>query len=191
MGRPELIPMFANVNVPIDEAGNTDSSSLTFNQAIVALASLCGKSFGAINTNTDKGIFDVVDVLKMKLTSFGIQVKNAAQLHHSKCFVGNGQLVTNHLLLEIIEWKLLEQAINPSSRSATCVHAIYEHMQEISVLRTQSIIISEESEQNAAKSLDCKIMPMLIGKLQMADSGDESLAELKVGVAQGLSHFEP
>eukprot|EP00961_Rhodomonas_salina_P094846 1276246-Rhodomonas_salina.2 len=77
---------------------------------------------------------------------------------------------------------------------------------------------AEESEQNAARSLDCKIMimPTLIGKLQMAE-GDETLAELKlwhsasipwgelyeenplkfsfeqlkVGVAQGLSHFEP
>eukprot|EP00961_Rhodomonas_salina_P088126 1185190-Rhodomonas_salina.1 len=47
----------------------------------------------------------------MELWSFSIQVKTAAQLHHSECFVGNGPLVTNHLLCEIIEWKLLEQAI--------------------------------------------------------------------------------
>eukprot|EP00961_Rhodomonas_salina_P031303 421456-Rhodomonas_salina.1 len=83
MGRPELIPMFAYVNVLIDEAGNADYSSLEFNQAIVALALLCDKSFGAININTERGVCDAVDVLKMELASFSIQVKNAAQLHHS------------------------------------------------------------------------------------------------------------
>eukprot|EP00961_Rhodomonas_salina_P203806 2749848-Rhodomonas_salina.1 len=126
----------------------------------------------------------------MELASFGIQVKNAAQLHHSKCLVGNGPLVTNHQLSKIIKWKLLEQAINPFKLSAPnslwaklqvaihkdlqlVVRTINEHMQEISVLLTQSIIIAEELEQNTVKSLDCKIMPMLIGKLQMAE-GDES-----------------
>eukprot|EP00961_Rhodomonas_salina_P235579 3184357-Rhodomonas_salina.1 len=52
-------------------------------------------------------------------------------------------------------------------------------MQEISVLRTQSIVIAQETEQNAARSLDSKIMPTLIGKLQMAE-GDENLAEVKL-----------
>eukprot|EP00961_Rhodomonas_salina_P078994 1062257-Rhodomonas_salina.1 len=102
----------------------------------------------------------------------------------------------NHQLHEIIEWKLLEQAINPFKSSALnslwaklqvainkdlqlVVCAINAHMQEISVLHTQSIVIAEESEQNAVKSLDCKIMPTLIGKLQMAE-GDETLAEVKL-----------
>eukprot|EP00961_Rhodomonas_salina_P097372 1309765-Rhodomonas_salina.1 len=62
--------MFADVNVSIDEAGNADYSLLIFNQAVVALASLCGKSFRAIDTNTYQGIFAVVDVLKMELASF-------------------------------------------------------------------------------------------------------------------------
>eukprot|EP00961_Rhodomonas_salina_P152095 2047456-Rhodomonas_salina.1 len=132
----------------------------------------------------------------MELSSFGIEVKNAAQLHHSECFVENGPLVTNHPLREIIEWKLLEQAINPFKTSAPnslwnklqaviqkdlylVVRAINVHMQEISVLHTQSIVIAEETEQNAARSLDCKIMQTLIGKLQMAE-GDETLAEVKL-----------
>eukprot|EP00961_Rhodomonas_salina_P127896 1724146-Rhodomonas_salina.3 len=140
----------------------------------------------------------------MELASFGIQVKNAAQLHHSECFVGNSPCITEHPLHEVIEWKLLEQAINPFKTSAPnslwtklqaviqkdfflVIHSINLHMQEISVLCTQSIIIAEETEHNAARSLDCKTTPMLIGKLQMAE-GNETLAE--VGVAQGLLHFE-
>eukprot|EP00961_Rhodomonas_salina_P050001 671574-Rhodomonas_salina.1 len=70
MGRPELIPMFADVNVPMDEAGNADYSLLEFNQAVVALALLCDKSFGPIDINTELGVFDAVDVLKMELASF-------------------------------------------------------------------------------------------------------------------------
>eukprot|EP00961_Rhodomonas_salina_P243053 3284062-Rhodomonas_salina.1 len=70
-------------NVPIDEAGNTDYSLLEFNQAVVALVLLCDKSFGAININTERGVFDAIDVLKMELVSFSIQVKNAAQLSHA------------------------------------------------------------------------------------------------------------
>eukprot|EP00961_Rhodomonas_salina_P118515 1595541-Rhodomonas_salina.1 len=54
----------------------------------------------------------------MDLASFGIQIKNAAQMHHSERFVGNGPLITNHPLHEVIEWKLLEQAINPFKTSA-------------------------------------------------------------------------
>eukprot|EP00961_Rhodomonas_salina_P209549 2829103-Rhodomonas_salina.1 len=65
--------MFADVGVPIDEAGKADYSSIIFNQAIVALASLCGKTFKDIDTNTDQGIYTAVDVLKMELSSFGIQ----------------------------------------------------------------------------------------------------------------------
>eukprot|EP00961_Rhodomonas_salina_P074810 1004634-Rhodomonas_salina.1 len=55
MARPELILMFADVGVEVDEAGNADYSSLCFNQAIVALAMLCGKKFGTLDTNTEKG----------------------------------------------------------------------------------------------------------------------------------------
>eukprot|EP00961_Rhodomonas_salina_P141518 1905593-Rhodomonas_salina.1 len=53
----------------------------------------------------------------MDLASFGIQIKNAAQMHQSECFVGNGPLITDHPLREVIEWKLLEQAINPFKTS--------------------------------------------------------------------------
>eukprot|EP00961_Rhodomonas_salina_P187325 2529081-Rhodomonas_salina.1 len=77
-------------------------------------------------------------------------------MHHSECFVGNGPLITEHPLREVIEWKLLEQAINPFKSSVPnslwtklqaaiqkdlqlTVRVINEHMQEISVLRTQSI----------------------------------------------------
>eukprot|EP00961_Rhodomonas_salina_P034099 458767-Rhodomonas_salina.1 len=122
----------------------------------------------------------------MDLASFGIQIKNSAQAHHSECFVGNSPLVTDHPLREVIEWKLLEQAINPFKTSAPnslwtklqaaiqkdlqlVVRSINAHMQEISVLRTQSIVLAQETEQNAARSLDSKIMPTLIGKLQMAE----------------------
>eukprot|EP00961_Rhodomonas_salina_P131110 1764712-Rhodomonas_salina.1 len=37
MMRPELVPMFADVGVAVDKAGNTDYSLLEFNQAVVAL----------------------------------------------------------------------------------------------------------------------------------------------------------
>eukprot|EP00961_Rhodomonas_salina_P202907 2737398-Rhodomonas_salina.3 len=151
MGRPELIPMFTYVGVEVDEVGNTDYSLLHFNQAIVALALLChsGKKFGTLDTNTEKGVYNTVDVLKMDLASFGIQIENSAQTHHSECFVGNGPLVTDHPLREVIEWKLLEQAINPFKSSVPnspwtklqaaiqkdlqlVVRIINTHMQEIS-----------------------------------------------------------
>eukprot|EP00961_Rhodomonas_salina_P037511 504045-Rhodomonas_salina.1 len=61
-------------------------------------------------------------------------------------------------------------------------------MQEISVLHMQSLVIAYGTKTNAAWSLDSKILPILIQKLQMAQ-GDETLPELKVGVAQGLSRF--
>lgn len=153
-------------------------------------------SLSTLTPNTNQGINDAVDLLKMELASFGIQVKNAAQLHHSECFVGNSPCITEHPLHEVIEWKLLEQAINPFKTSAPnslwtklqaviqkdfflVIHSINLHMQEISVLCTQSIIIAEETEHNAARSLDCKTTPMLIGKLQMAE-GNETLAEVKL-----------
>eukprot|EP00961_Rhodomonas_salina_P072892 979216-Rhodomonas_salina.1 len=81
--------MFADVGVAVDEAGNADYASLEFNQAIVALALLYCKQFGVIDINTERGVFDAVNALKMDLASFWIQIKNAAQMHHSECFVGN------------------------------------------------------------------------------------------------------
>eukprot|EP00961_Rhodomonas_salina_P094433 1270896-Rhodomonas_salina.1 len=95
--------MFTNVGVVVDEAGNADYSLLEYNQAVVALELLCGKRFGAININTERGVFNAIDVLKMDLASFGIQIKNAAQMHHSECFVGNGQLVTNHGINRLVD----------------------------------------------------------------------------------------
>eukprot|EP00961_Rhodomonas_salina_P029425 396776-Rhodomonas_salina.1 len=139
-----------------------------FNQAVVALALLYGKRFGAIDINTERGFFNAVDVLKMDLASFGIQIKKAAQMHHSECFVGNGPLITKHPLRKL-------QAEIQKDLQLT-VRVIDAHMQEISVLCTQSIIIAQETEQNAVRSLDSKIMPTLIGKLQMAE-GDKNLAE--------------
>eukprot|EP00961_Rhodomonas_salina_P120725 1624644-Rhodomonas_salina.1 len=61
MARPELVPMFADVGVAVDKAGNADYSSLEFNQAIVALALLYGKQFGIIDINTERGVFDAVN----------------------------------------------------------------------------------------------------------------------------------
>eukprot|EP00961_Rhodomonas_salina_P285403 3856559-Rhodomonas_salina.1 len=46
----------------------------------------------------------------MDLASFGIQIKNTAQMHHSKCFVGNGPLITDHPLREVVEWNLRMEA---------------------------------------------------------------------------------
>eukprot|EP00961_Rhodomonas_salina_P048640 653000-Rhodomonas_salina.1 len=84
MARPELIPMFADVGIAVDEFGNADYDSIHFNRAIVALATLCGKNWGTLDVeHTDNGVRQGVEVIKTDLASFGIQVKNAAQLHHS------------------------------------------------------------------------------------------------------------
>eukprot|EP00961_Rhodomonas_salina_P051918 696909-Rhodomonas_salina.1 len=67
-------------------------------------------------------------------------------------------------------------------------------MQEISVLRTQSILITEESEQNAVKSLKLwHSASILWGELYKENPFKFSFKQLKVGVAQGLSssRFEP
>eukprot|EP00961_Rhodomonas_salina_P209100 2822191-Rhodomonas_salina.1 len=119
MAKPELIPMFADVGIAVDEFRNADYKSIHFNRAIVALATLCGKNWGTLDVErTDEGVLQGVEVLKTELASFSIQVKNDEQLHHSECFVGNGLLITNHPLCEVIEWKLLEKAINPFKASA-------------------------------------------------------------------------
>eukprot|EP00961_Rhodomonas_salina_P217833 2943791-Rhodomonas_salina.1 len=65
-------------------------------------------------------------------------------------------------------------------------------MQEISVLHTQSLVIADGTETSAAWSLDSKILPILIGKLQMAQ-GNETLPEVKLWRSALISwgeHFE-
>eukprot|EP00961_Rhodomonas_salina_P160200 2156853-Rhodomonas_salina.1 len=78
MAKPELIPMFADLRIAIDEFGNTDYDSIHFNCTIVALATLCGKNWGTLDVeHTDNGVHQGVKVIKTDLASFGIQVKNA------------------------------------------------------------------------------------------------------------------
>eukprot|EP00961_Rhodomonas_salina_P036346 488612-Rhodomonas_salina.1 len=100
MAKPELIPMLANLGIAVDEFGNADYDSIHFNRAIVALATLCGKNWGTLDVErTDDGVLQGVEVLKTELASFGIQVKNAEQLHHSECLNGPcSPLITNHPL---------------------------------------------------------------------------------------------
>eukprot|EP00961_Rhodomonas_salina_P273448 3695012-Rhodomonas_salina.1 len=105
---PIVIPTFTNVGVPVDAHGKADYKSVQFNCAVIALAALCGKNFQRLNyMNVEADLWKAVSSLRLDLSSFGLQVKNACKTHHSNVFLNNYSTVTLHPLREIIEWKLL------------------------------------------------------------------------------------
>eukprot|EP00961_Rhodomonas_salina_P190162 2565586-Rhodomonas_salina.1 len=117
---PTVVPTFVNVGVPVDVHGKVDYKSVQFNRTVIAaLATLCGKNFQRLDyMNVKVDLWKAVSSLRLDLSSFGLQVKNACKAHHSNVFLNNDSTVTLHLLREIIEWKLLELSFNPSGYKA-------------------------------------------------------------------------
>eukprot|EP00961_Rhodomonas_salina_P190317 2567793-Rhodomonas_salina.1 len=186
-----LIPTFSNVGVPVDANGKADDNLTSFNHAVIALASLCGKNFQPLDyLNVDADLWKAIASLRLDLSSFGLQIKNACKAHHSDAFSANDVSITTHPLREIIKWNLLEISFNPFKTSSAGndwvelqeaimidlsldFDSLTAHMARVSLLCNKSV--SGSSEQD----IYSKILGTLIKKLQEAE-GYESLRTVRI-----------
>eukprot|EP00961_Rhodomonas_salina_P238172 3219106-Rhodomonas_salina.2 len=177
---------------------------MDFKRAVLDFSVENGRPFLGMGdwVNNDNDVQACIDVLRVDLSSFGVQLMTACKKHHKEIFVGNDKSITDHLLEELIQWKLLEISFNPFKSSNSAENwkkmnallakdlsldnershgEISLHLQAVALLRGQ--LLTSETEHE----IDPKIMGTLVSKLQEASCHDDNGQDIAVRLWREIS----
>ena len=186
--RPDFIPLFIDLGaIPGPDGTSMDYNQTEFKVAVVQFAHNCGYVFrtGMPAPGDVARLDECLNELKVKLASFGAQIKKAAVRHRPAVFIGNDRKIAAHPLRSLIEFRKLEATFYPFINAAPTVAwedlnraalkdlrldpaEIEAQMTEITLIRNQLM------NRRTAADIDETFIGTFIRRLQAAEGDGES-----------------